>query len=749
LEKVKGDIEEKETLFRKDLPEKYTLNRADLLIALNQDIEQLNIKQKNLAELQQLNSEYKEMIAEYENYRLELENEEVRRAQLDSEVLNVLEDAEVMKKEVEFKEAIYQQQLAIANYEKDRTKLQEGEECPLCLSTEHPFRQKEFKPYVDKAAIELKEAKIGFEKINLRLKSLFTEQTKLNQKIAELRGDEIEKLGGRMEKKMERIRATESRFAGAISDYDAEDYSAVDTAFFEQKISRFSEEIKEKKQLRASLQVLNNSLNELNKKEQELSNQWREQQLITQEKSQSLKFNALKISELENNIQDTTAELASKLSPYQIEFTLNKGNEIFKLLGQKNTAVEANQELLQQLNKDVGVLEKEQDLASKSLKEKEIRLEKLKTAIEKEKGKLEQQKSKRFDLFADKNVEQERGHFQTNYESKEEQVESLKKRLSDVVLQLKTNRNQLTSKQKDLEKGIKISEDIHAKVLEKLSSTEFKNIAELRAAILLDEVAETIQQKEKRIQEKELENTQLLKAVESDLKEEKAKHQEEIDGEKLLKELQEKEDLFQLLQQEIGRIDQQLKTNEARKKDSKELVQSLDNQRKELNRWKALADLIGSADGKKFRVFAQGLTLKKLTQLANFHLGNLNGRYVILKPDDEDLTLYIMDTFQADNIRSMNTLSGGESFLVSLALALGLSDLAGRNTNIRSLFIDEGFGTLDESTLDLAITTLENLQSTGKTIGIISHVKELKERITTQIQVRKKGSGFSELEIVG
>jgi len=87
--------------------------------------------------------------------------------------------------------------------------------------------------------------------------------------------------------------------------------------------------------------------------------------------------------------------------------------------------------------------------------------------------------------------------------------------------------------------------------------------------------------------------------------------------------------------------------------------------------------------------------------------------------------------------------------LVSLALALGLSDLAGRNTNIRSLFIDEGFGTLDESTLDLAITTLENLQSSGKTIGIISHVKELKERITTQIRVRKKGSGFSELEIIG
>jgi len=87
--------------------------------------------------------------------------------------------------------------------------------------------------------------------------------------------------------------------------------------------------------------------------------------------------------------------------------------------------------------------------------------------------------------------------------------------------------------------------------------------------------------------------------------------------------------------------------------------------------------------------------------------------------------------------------------VVSLALALGLSDLAGRNTTIRSLFIDEGFGALDDNSLDLVVTTLENLQASGKTIGVISHVKAMKERIATQIQVKKGGNGFSELVIVG
>ncbi len=160
-------------------------------------------------------------------------------------------------------------------------------------------------------------------------------------------------------------------------------------------------------------------------------------------------------------------------------------------------------------------------------------------------------------------------------------------------------------------------------------------------------------------------------------------------------------------------------------------------------------DLIGSSDGKKFRIFAQGLTLQKLVQLANMHLANLSGRYVIRKRPGDELELDILDTYQADNVRSMHTLSGGESFLVSLALALGLSDLAGRNANIRSLFIDEGFGTLDDQALDLAITTLENLQARGKTIGIISHVKELKERIVTQVRVVKKGGGMSVVEVVG
>ena len=198
-----------------------------------------------------------------------------------------------------------------------------------------------------------------------------------------------------------------------------------------------------------------------------------------------------------------------------------------------------------------------------------------------------------------------------------------------------------------------------------------------------------------------------------------------------------------------GGLKQQFNDNDKTGKRAIRIKKDNKRQREIYQRWAALNDLIGSHDGKNFRIFAQGLTLQKLVNLANPQLKRLYGRYSIVKRKGEDLDLGIVDTYQAEHVRSMNTLSGGESFLVSLALALGLSDLAGRKANIRSLFIDEGFGSLDDQTLDLAISTLENLQAGGKTIGIISHVKELKERVTTRLNVRKRGGGNSVVEIIG
>ena len=165
-------------------------------------------------------------------------------------------------------------------------------------------------------------------------------------------------------------------------------------------------------------------------------------------------------------------------------------------------------------------------------------------------------------------------------------------------------------------------------------------------------------------------------------------------------------------------------------------------------RWAKLNKLIGSADGAKFKVIAQSYTLNLLLLHANKHLSYLSKRYK-LQQVPGTLALQVIDCDMCDEIRTVYSLSGGESFLISLALALGLSSLSSNNLKVESLFIDEGFGSLDAESLRTAMEALEQLQMQGRKIGVISHVQEMSERISVQVQVHKKVNGKSVLTVVG
>jgi exonuclease SbcC len=156
-----------------------------------------------------------------------------------------------------------------------------------------------------------------------------------------------------------------------------------------------------------------------------------------------------------------------------------------------------------------------------------------------------------------------------------------------------------------------------------------------------------------------------------------------------------------------------------------------------------LAALIGSHDGKAFRAFAQSLSLDALLVVANHHLDELAPRYQLERVPGFDLELQVVDRDLGDEVRSVQSLSGGESFLVSLALALALSSLSARNVRVRTLLIDEGFGTLDAATLDSALAVLDALQASGRQVGVISHVPGLAERVGAQVDVRPVGGGRS------
>lgn len=218
-------------------------------------------------------------------------------------------------------------------------------------------------------------------------------------------------------------------------------------------------------------------------------------------------------------------------------------------------------------------------------------------------------------------------------------------------------------------------------------------------------------------------------------------------AEEITIQIQEQTDNLRALTQQKGALISQLENDATRRQLQQSLLQEISTTESDYDLWQRLNGLIGSADGTKYRKFAQGITLDHLIYLANLQLKRLHDRYQLVRKSNGELELEVIDTWQGDSARDTKTLSGGESFLVSLALALALSDLVSHKTSIDSLFLDEGFGTLDGDTLEAALDALDLLNASGKMIGIISHVDALKERIPVQIKVHKaQGMGYSRLD---
>ncbi|KGO79962.1 hypothetical protein Q763_12220 [Flavobacterium beibuense F44-8] len=191
-----------------------------------------------------------------------------------------------------------------------------------------------------------------------------------------------------------------------------------------------------------------------------------------------------------------------------------------------------------------------------------------------------------------------------------------------------------------------------------------------------------------------------------------------------------------------------LQQNEANKNKIGDLLKTIAAQAAITENWSKLNEIIGSADGKKFRQIAQEYTLDVLLGYANIHLQALTSRYKIERIP-ASLGLQVVDQDMGDEVRTVYSLSGGESFLVSLALALGLASLSSSRMKVESLFIDEGFGSLDPTTLNIAMDALERLHNQGRKVGVISHVQEMTERIPIQIKVSKQQSGKSKVEVIG
>lgn len=282
-----------------------------------------------------------------------------------------------------------------------------------------------------------------------------------------------------------------------------------------------------------------------------------------------------------------------------------------------------------------------------------------------------------------------------------------------------------------------------------LTDSSFANEAAFKAALLSEAELNALQQLQQRLQKNEIAARRMLADWQQRQQLIAQQQLSALSAGELSSQLQQQEMQAQQMTEQLGQLQQQLNSDAARRDSQQQLLQDIAGKKQQYEHWQRLNSLIGSSDGARYRRFAQGLTLQQLIVLANRQLAMLHNRYQLARHSDTELELVVLDTWQADSLRDTKTLSGGESFLVSLALALALSDLVSSKTRIDSLFLDEGFGTLDADTLDSALSALDNLNASGKMIGIISHVEALKERIALQIKVEKQqGLGYSQIRIV-
>jgi len=364
---------------------------------------------------------------------------------------------------------------------------------------------------------------------------------------------------------------------------------------------------------------------------------------------------------------------------------------------------------------------------------------------------LQTLKQKRYDVYENKSVIEERKRFEELHQSQQRIYDNEVLKLSEIKQSIATSKGQL----EQLEQTLRQQEERLSLSAKKwdvvLFESLFNSESEFRSAVLSEEKQQQLIDLKQGLESQSDRDAERTKRAELalDSLHKTFTGEDTQTREELQMLLRVSNDRISVLNQEFGEIEQIFKFDEAQQTKQREILSEIQAHKASYNDWSYLNSLIGSADGKRFRVFAQGLTLDYLIQLANIQLAHLHSRYKITRKKGESLELYVLDTWQADAIRDTKTLSGGESFLVSLALALSLSDLVSHKTKIDSLFLDEGFGTLDRETLDIALDALDQLNARGKMIGVISHVEALKERIPVQIEIKKmSGLGVSKLDKV-
>lgn len=618
-------------------------------------------------------------------------------------------------------EALTQETLTLRNaytlmvsekWEIHRANLTEGKPCPLCGSTTHPY-------HTDNRQ---------FEEATTELSQLL----KVKENLLKLQQKEEKDLSGERKQndgEVQTLQKQQEKLSEEIATYE-EDWKAL--------IAQYPKIPKAEAELKPLLPIYENKAKDASSKLSLFNKIQKEIERLTQLKDKAVKDEAAyesKASTIQNKAQENTSTCATKLAE-QKALTSN-------LISQQKSKEEAYVKALQAWNSAKKEMEEWQAQYQQILNgEEPDAAEQRLTAAKDEATKAADKQNENINKLKAE-LANSKGSHQTMLSQNKTMKENLLAKEKELDLWIEEYNKQLEEKSiegKDSEetdskeKGIE-ERGIEPSLIDRNTIREMLHSAEDWNAI----------RREKDEKEKAVASTTALYQSAEKAHQQHLEHQPAQTRDALLAIQQEYQERSQ--RNELIAANARMQNHQEAVKQLGDKAEALNLVTQEKDDWTAITDAIG-ADGKTLRKIAQCYTLGFLIAHANQEIRKFNSRYE-LQQVKHSLGIRVIDHDRADDIRDTTSLSGGETFIVSLGLALGLSALSSRNISFENLFIDEGFGTLDPDTLATVIDSLAMLQSSqGKKVGVISHTDTMSERITTQIRIIKNGnSGSSHIEI--
>lgn len=716
--------------------------------SLQEDVDKLN---QTISVIEQLGRETEKLASQ----ELRIEDTKATKDKLSTAIKLAANSLDALKQQLNDKNQLvvltFQKmefQKRITDLEEERRKLENGKPCPLCGAIHHPFATNlnldpKVESHFKKAQKEAEETRLAELEAEKKLASLQAQHQSTIDQLAI------------MQKDTEDLRnfILEKSGSSGITGLRGKKTSTWGNAFT-QRLSILKNRRNDLTNKLEKISLTNEGIRQLQETLTQIQNHLKQQELQQASTEKDLEVHQTRLNDIKSQEisfrskkDETTRNLERAFQRYSLNSTtqLQLKNNFLILEKRKNTW-QSYKETQNELKLEQGKLQADQTNLTEQIAQNQENVCIYETQNGELLAKVKLLMKDRFDLFGNQDTEQAEQSAKSALaaiQSEKDQQERInnerQKELFACEAQRKTLDEEISSIQ---EKLIALENELN----NEFKAKGFTSETTFTASRIPDAQRESLEQQSKSLSER----TATIKA---------RKQEKEAKLHRVLQLNLTTEGKVELEAQiadckskvakdrtEEGRLTAILARDEEDQARFRKKRMAYEKQKEIVDKWAVLQDLIGSSNGNKFRTFAQGLTFELLIELANKQLTNITPRYTLIPDKNEPLGLQLVDDYQDSAVRSTQNLSGGEAFLVSLSLALGMSQMTSGNAKIDSLFLDEGFGTLDENLLHTVLDALAKLHNQGKLIGVISHIQELKDSIPTRIDVIPQSSGRSTLE---